>query len=89
MSIQLIQIILGLPTYDISYLVILTVLLTIGDCLATVRFFCFVVTFFFLDLSPGIIWVPIGLFFLKFKDLNPIDILISKIHRMDNQKNMV
>lgn len=86
--IQLIQILLNLPTYDFSYLVILTVLLTIGDCVAIVRFFCFGVTFFLLDLSPGIILVPIALFVLKFKDYNLVCVLISKVWILNSQKNM-
>lgn len=59
--------IIGLPDYDLLYILLLTVLLTIGDQWAWGRFICFTLVLFLLDISFGFILIPIILYILAWK----------------------
>ncbi|WP_127016107.1 hypothetical protein [Anoxybacter fermentans] len=66
---QLLHIWSGLPSYDLAYLLLITVLLTLGDQWARVRFLCFTCALFLIDISPGFIVLPLILLLLKRKDI--------------------
>lgn len=60
--IQLIHGLCGLPYYDLPYLLLITGLLILGDAFRRIRWIAFSLALFLLDLTPGFVLIPIGLF---------------------------
>ena len=79
---QLIHTISGLPGYDLFYLALVTLILSIGEIWARVRFLSFTIVLFLVDISPSFILLPIILFILKKENIN----LVSKMNIRNKSK---
>lgn len=65
--IQFVNLILTNSSFDLFYLLIMTIFLTIGDHYPQIRIICFTIVLFFLDISPGFILLPPILYKLSSK----------------------
>ena len=67
--VQFAQGVFRLPYYDIFYLLLLLVILTASEISPRLRILGFSTVFFFLDVSPGFIILPIAVYFCRVRNI--------------------
>lgn len=78
LAVQMIHGLMGLPYYDLIYLLVIMGLLLLGDYLPRLRWVFFAGALFLIDLSPGFVLLPLALFYVFIRNISPKTLVNQK-----------